>query len=535
MPELQENPIGCTNFEPNLFRRERCKHCGRSWQLHAGAISESALHSFVREQEEASSFRASAKAEAKAKAKALARRRELRAVEDNWLFDVTGSAAAATRSDGEGSTETDESGGFVMVSGREWIEGQAQASIAAAQRSNRPFVVNLVNFAECNVAQHPSSNGSSSSHAAAVAASAPEVPSGSSSSAAAPERQQVPEVVARSPSSAASTPVRPMTSSLPPITSISSAEARRPLSSSPSSRQGQFSMPMHSKDDVLLEEIQYLRQMLADANEEKRIQIGIIRDELAEKQRAIESLMSMEKTPEPQPQQQQEAPSKENSEISEAEQILNAQRLQLQRARADLSQDRKELEEQRAALEQREIDMRRVRRAQEQGENELRNQARMWEARFKEMKSERDAYINTARERSSALSQLRSQISSKETELRKQQGQLAWWEVHDDMLSEVSTEGEVIDWERKLHIAVQASMSKLMERRVELKVAAAASAAQDSILCKICYDRPSACALLPCRHHAFCGPCAERLTHHQEPMCPLCRTAVTGVFETFSG
>jgi len=317
---------------------------------------------------------------------------------------------------------------------------------------------------------------------------------------------------------------------------------------------GKFSMPMHSKDDVLIEEIQYLRQMLADANEEKRIQIAIIRDELAEKQRAIETLLSREK---PVDQQQvanlrglghdrispleqactdgAQAVNKEAADIDRSEQLLELQRLQLQQARQDVERERLELEQQRASMHRQEEDMRRTRRAQEERESDLRRRVSMLEAKCKEVQVERDGYINAARERTVALAEFRRQVSSMEGDLRKQRGRLAWWEAHDDALTAVTTESEVVDWERKHQVATQAALSKLMEKRVELRVAAAASAAQDSVLCKICYDRPSACALMPCRHHAFCKPCAVRLTHDADPMCPLCRTAVTGVFETFSG
>jgi len=545
MPQLQENPNGCPNFEPNLFRRERCKHCGRSWQLHAGAISESALLGFVQQQQQTS--HASAKAEAKAKAKAQARRRELRAVEDSWLFDMTGAASAAARSDGEGSTETNESGSFRMVTGREWMEGQAQAVVPAAQSSSRsrPLVVNLVNFAECNVASSEGSSPPSSSRAMQVAASADEAPARPTASApaAVPPRPQ--SFHGEAVEAAAAAGAR--STAMSRVRSGGSAQGmQQMLRPQPLSQQGQFSMPMHSKDDVLLEEIQYLRQMLADANEEKRIRIAIIRDELAEKQRAIETLMMSREAPMNQQQGRAsplekpgadgaQATGREATDRAPIEHVLDLERLQLQQARQDVERERQELEQQRASMERQEEDTRRTRRAQEERESDLRRRVSMLEAKFKEVKLERDGYINAARERTVALAEVRRQVSSMEADLRKQRARLAWWEAHDDALTAVTTENEVVDWERKHQVATQATLSKLMDRRVELRVAAVASAAQDSVLCKICYDRPSACALMPCRHHAFCKPCAVRLTHDADPMCPLCRTAVTGVFETFSG
>lgn len=53
-------------------------------------------------------------------------------------------------------------------------------------------------------------------------------------------------------------------------------------------------------------------------------------------------------------------------------------------------------------------------------------------------------------------------------------------------------------------------------------------------VCKICFDRVSGCALLPCKHHAFCTPCAYQLMEGQrDARCPLCRTPIAGIFETF--
>lgn len=57
----------------------------------------------------------------------------------------------------------------------------------------------------------------------------------------------------------------------------------------------------------------------------------------------------------------------------------------------------------------------------------------------------------------------------------------------------------------------------------------------DSNVCKICFDRTCSCVLLPCKHHAFCTPCAYQLKEGtRNACCPLCRTAITGIFETFA-
>lgn len=48
--------------------------------------------------------------------------------------------------------------------------------------------------------------------------------------------------------------------------------------------------PGDSVQEELLAEVQHLRQMLADANEEKNIQVAIVRDEVAEKQSLVEDI-----------------------------------------------------------------------------------------------------------------------------------------------------------------------------------------------------------------------------------------------------
>lgn len=53
--------------------------------------------------------------------------------------------------------------------------------------------------------------------------------------------------------------------------------------------------------------------------------------------------------------------------------------------------------------------------------------------------------------------------------------------------------------------------------------------------CKICFDREIRCMLVPCKHHAFCVPCAYRILESHWPICPICRISVDGCLETFSG
>ena len=48
--------------------------------------------------------------------------------------------------------------------------------------------------------------------------------------------------------------------------------------------------PVDSIQEELLAEVQHLRQILADAYEEKNVQVAIVRDEVAEKQSLIEDI-----------------------------------------------------------------------------------------------------------------------------------------------------------------------------------------------------------------------------------------------------
>eukprot|EP00435_Cladocopium_sp_Y103_P014259 s1365_g3.t1 len=224
-----------------------------------------------------------------------------------------------------------------------------------------------------------------------------------------------------------------------------------------------FTMPMRSKDDVLLEEIQFLRQMLADSNEEKRIQVAIVRDEVAEKQRVIDELRS---------------------------QAIAAQ----------------------ATLQ-----------AMKHG-REVMSRVESLEAEVELAKGQ----VLSLQERCREL-----EISKQhhEAEGVRLKGKLDFWEASDESLAAVSSEPAVSAWDSALREACQSSLHRLADRRVALRVASYKEVA----VCKICYDRPVSCALLPCRHHAFCTSCAERVEQSRDQACPICRTAVTGRFDTFSG
>jgi len=54
-------------------------------------------------------------------------------------------------------------------------------------------------------------------------------------------------------------------------------------------------------------------------------------------------------------------------------------------------------------------------------------------------------------------------------------------------------------------------------------------------VCKICFERPSSCALLPCKHLGFCRVCAEYIAGCPESKCrcPICRTPVISIFQGY--
>eukprot|EP00913_Durusdinium_trenchii_P002460 g2273.t1 len=194
---MSESSEPCQRFESNIFRRERCKHCGKQWHMHPDAAFEaSQLAHFQAQVNRVSAAPPTAKSKAKARATGA----------PEWLYE-----GEDVKENSSGSEDA-----FRMFAGQDAPD---------------------VCVWECNVASPRTSEASSAS------------------------------------SLVASTP-RPVEGPAVP------AGAAAPG----------FTMPMRSKNDVLLEEIQFLRQMLADANEEKRIQVAIIRDEVVEKQRLIDEL-----------------------------------------------------------------------------------------------------------------------------------------------------------------------------------------------------------------------------------------------------
>eukprot|EP00439_Symbiodinium_sp_Y106_P007922 s1856_g1.t1 len=197
MADLQPNPAGCQSFESNVFRQEKCRHCGLSWRQHAHAL-DSTTESRLRRAEEARRTTAAAKTQAKAKAQADERPRRRRArVEESRVqigkdaeadeLDMVlqglpprGIKSAVPARDLQDSTSRwffGEAQDDAEESGSE-SDGEFRMFAGEDGRSAGPKIVNLVDFLECNPPATPSGPdmpvSSSSASASAVAAGSSE-------------------------------------------------------------------------------------------------------------------------------------------------------------------------------------------------------------------------------------------------------------------------------------------------------------------------------------------------------------------------
>jgi len=256
MDELVANPDGCCTFEPNPFKPEKCKNCRRPWNEHKGVISDEHLDKFVKLRQKALKEQQQKENEAKEKArqKALLKKKVAQAVEDEWLFDG---------SKEELQPDSDDDTGFRMLEG---VDFQSAHFERPRKVDHKPLkVVNLIDFSACDVPDAPEDrvpDGSfpvtTSSHPEPVTA----LPG-----------HPIPADVHSSPGSS------PALGSAAPETVSSVRSLFRPAE-----------QPDHALQAELLTEIQHLRQMLADANEERSIQVAIVRDEVLEKQKQLEEL-----------------------------------------------------------------------------------------------------------------------------------------------------------------------------------------------------------------------------------------------------
>jgi len=238
--QLEPNPEGCNRFEPNPFKKEKCKACGHPWQSHKGAISNEQVAGFIKAKQDVIDKKGKAEAEAKAKtrAKAEAKKSRTQAVEDEWFFDGTTPL--------EEDADSDDGLGF-------WSSSAAQETPPRSGASeHKPLKVkNLIDFSECDVAEE--------------------------------------EPAAPSPSSRATLPLQQRPEHLLAVAASSSSQPTlHGAAATASDLIGPASC--FSNEAALLSEIEHLRQVLADSNEEKNIQVAFFRDELTDKQQLIDEL-----------------------------------------------------------------------------------------------------------------------------------------------------------------------------------------------------------------------------------------------------
>mmetsp|Transcript_120285 Transcript_120285/g.256740 ORF Transcript_120285/g.256740 Transcript_120285/m.256740 type:complete len:469 (-) Transcript_120285:67-1473(-) len=255
MDTLTPNPDNCTHFEANPFKKEKCKHCGHPWTAHKGVISPETVAGYMsaKQKAEEDKLQKEADAKEKARAKALAKKKRNQSQDDEWLFDGKEQAA-------EGDSDDDL--GFRMFSRDDLDSAPLEQPERVAFKPLK--VVNLIDFDECDVAEDEpapvvAGAGVSSGHGAAPGAADPTAAKLEASHGAA----------------IASTPRQSIAGGV-------GGGMRTP---------DQVPMVRAQQDEELLTEIQHLRQMLADSNEEKSIQVAIVRDEVAEKQQLIEDLL----------------------------------------------------------------------------------------------------------------------------------------------------------------------------------------------------------------------------------------------------
>jgi len=506
---LQPNPSGCLQFESNVFRKEKCKHCGHPWRLHLGVISDSVVQSFMNANGEGGAASSSsagatvpmskAKAKAKVQAKSAARHQH-RAIEDEWLFEGELGQTGTPSSDSEGD------GGFRMHLGSDFSPpvGRAASLSGGTASWAGPKIINLLDLSECDL----------------------------------PAQSHTDPVPVRIPWAM---PSLPASGAGPAPTIASASSSRQPQATGGmSSAESSSSAPPPAigrtvSTPVEKEEISYLRQMLADAQEEKAIQIAIVQDKLDEQQSVLDTMSRQNAHKEAQLREAIEELERAGTTRS-GETTGVAERLKAMRHMQDREEEFRRREEEFKRREE-ELTQRELKLTQATSDAEAVAQARGVE--IDQMKTEVMVLEEHLRKASLDKQSCEGRLASTNEELEKSRQRLGWWEADDKALISVGTEDAICKWERDLWQAMQKTMGRLTDRRVVLSVQAAEDkavlAATEHTLCKICYDKPISCALLPCRHHAFCEPCSRKVKGSSKPLCPLCRTSVIDIFETFAG
>uniref|UniRef100_A0A7S1F2X0 Uncharacterized protein n=1 Tax=Noctiluca scintillans TaxID=2966 RepID=A0A7S1F2X0_NOCSC len=408
MEDIVNNPERCPNFEPNVFKKEKCKHCGLSWKYHKGVIAASYLQGFMKD----------GKAEAEAKAKDHAKTRPVKkapdtAAEDTWYFDDGDTLETNCDSDDEG---------FRMLSCQDFetkLGGRSSDAFGTRQMN----VTNLINFDECNVPVDTTVHAPKSSTRAEVHTTVT-----SSTVEAAPAATAVSTVVHR-------------TTSTRTTSRTSSREFRG----------------TDSKDDHLLQEIQYFRQMLADSNEEKAIQVAIIQEDLALARAEItvkkDTIIQMTR------------------ERAETERLLQSTKEEMAKfmlaKKKDVTDASSRLIERRTLdLVQREADLG---HREEQLDNLLRSERKQSQALHNE-----NAMLKTSiADLQLIADSTQSRLIECESQNENLQARVTRLEAPHDALLRVSSPKRVLEWDKDVRENFNAALSRLADRNVELRVASA--------------------------------------------------------------
>mmetsp|Transcript_24550 Transcript_24550/g.53412 ORF Transcript_24550/g.53412 Transcript_24550/m.53412 type:complete len:367 (+) Transcript_24550:34-1134(+) len=163
--ELVPNPDGCSAFEANPFKKDKCKQCGRPWNEHKDVIDTLILEEFrsailQKEHDEKQRQDEAARLE---KEKKMMKKKAKSADEDQWYMETEDVAV-------EHDSDDDEEGGFQMIS----PAALASKKPSRGQDNHRTSIKALIDFGECDVGPEDSAPpaGSSSSAAPAISSSA---------------------------------------------------------------------------------------------------------------------------------------------------------------------------------------------------------------------------------------------------------------------------------------------------------------------------------------------------------------------------
>lgn len=263
-------------------------------------------------------------AQAKAKAKAAAKKKATQAVEDAWYGDGASDEETPPKGGGAANSDSDDDMGFQMfTSGQLPGAGSSRPSGTASMGLNK--VVNLIDFSEVDVpvevAPAPASSSSSQF---------PPMPAAAGSAAYPPQ-----------PTPFANEPSQGMGRQSLSLALPGNMGSMMPgFGASRSMGGGAVSAAQHPpppNDGALLAEIEHLRQMLADAGEEKAIQLLIVQDEVTDKQRALDALQRRQA-------EEAESLNRATQQLIALETEREAEREAFKASRAEAEQLRAELE-----------------------------------------------------------------------------------------------------------------------------------------------------------------------------------------------